>query len=254
MSLTIGIEDFIARQGSAVSQRSSTDSLTKLRGEARDLLFTRLVKKRHESNGPLIEMLLGFSQSRGAQHCHRLGRDVDQALLESYRCAVGMRETRCVVAAIYRHHGSAERKGARSRRAVAGSEPFTELLLLAVDEKFEKQRLGASMVGVLRAQAAQVGSKRLLVLSAGPTIEYWHDKLRFKKINAEEASRVPVFWPWSDGTELLEARHASTPSTRPSAHPPSTHSTPTALTRWPPTGWVSSWTTPRTNSALYYPA
>jgi GNAT superfamily N-acetyltransferase len=164
--------------------------------EARELLTSRLASSGlTKDNSQLISKLLGFS--KGELHCHLSKRPLAAKELKAFRCAIGTdARGRVVVAACFRHVE-------RPRRASASQCNFTELLLLAVDQREERKGLGRSMVAYVHECARAAGSERLIVVSNGHT--FWrHPGIRF--VDLEPNHNMNVFVPWSVGIKLLVRR------------------------------------------------
>ena len=85
-----------------------------------------------------------------------IGRDIDGAVLKSYRVAIGVLSEGSVVGAgVYRH--------VQPRRRGRLQHSFTELLLLAVDKDCERRGYGTAIVKAIEAECEAAKSAWLLV-------------------------------------------------------------------------------------------
>ena len=194
--------------------------------DAREVILQALSqgkKKFAEFNRQLIEQLVGVRKIVTPPHCHRRGRALEVAILETYRCAVLIYGGRCIAATIYRHsadadttevahRGSDDGDGSQGRsyyrRRNGGREPYTELLLLGVHRDCLRHGLGTALAEFVKQEGRERGSTRLVVVSSTSTVPFWtRERLGFRQLPNEatltQQCGPGVFKPWSDKVETL---------------------------------------------------
>jgi hypothetical protein len=136
-----------------------------VRDAASALLIDRLGRGKHSTaNTPLVKML--FGKANGTPHCHRIQCKVQLTTLREYHCAAVMAGGRCVCTAVFRHVPLPHRR--------PGSlVPFTELLLLAVEQEQENKGFGRAMTEYVKRCSAIAASTHVLVISSQPIVNYW---------------------------------------------------------------------------------
>ena len=137
-----------------IRENRASDLVDVDRSAAFGLLASRFVRsKKAAHNEKIIERVL--SVKPGTHHCHNINSERSQTELAGYRSALGFRNGSLVAVACYRH--------VPLQRRQQSTRTFSELLLLAVHEKHERQGIGASMVEYVKGVSSQAGSHILLV-------------------------------------------------------------------------------------------
>ena len=164
------------------------------RHEAARILINRLANSsRTAANKTLIHRVLAIGKAGALPHCYNRGRTIDKSHLDEYRCAVGIIDGRAVVTAAFCH----VRNPRRRREPPA----FTEVLLLATDETYERMGYATEMVRCIKRASADAQAPLFVVVSSGE--RFWERRSIGLAQWAPDTGVPPVFKPWNEGIKLL---------------------------------------------------
>lgn len=161
------------------------EAMNKNHTAKRDAVITLLVdtigRGKHSNNVPIIKKVLGAM--KGQPMCYKRRSSIERAELDTYKYIAAMVGSRCIATVVYRHVN-----------VKRGGDPFTELILWAVDKDYEDEAFAEHMTELVRCKAVAHRSATIYVVTTVKKLAFWCAHARTPPcclpISAAESTRV----------------------------------------------------------------